>query len=142
MGVTSGSPQNAPVGGPAGTAPAGPNLRALKILVVVMGIAIIASVIVIIVAISNRLSDAETAAGGGASPAAPTAAVAPVAPATAIGDLSIAIPEGCVIAEASAEGPRLILRFDGLAARGCQQVVLIDLESGTVLGRVTATPGG
>ena len=116
--------------------PGAPNLRALKILVVVMGIAIVASVIVIVVAISNRLADKEAAD----SPSARSMAETPAA--VAIGDLSIAIPEGCVIAEASAEGPRLILRFDGLAARGCQQVVLIDLESGTVLGRVTATPGG
>ena len=119
--------------------PGAPNLRALKILVVVMGIAIVASVIVIVVAISNRLADKETAG----RPGAETVAAAPAAAELAtLGDLSIAIPEGCVIAEASAEGRRLILRFDGLATRGCQQVVLIDLESGTILGRVTATPGG
>ena len=51
------------------------------------------------------------------------------------------MPEGCVIAAASAEGSRLILRLDGLAERGCQQVVLIDLTDGRVLGRVTAKPG-
>ena len=128
MGVTSGSPQSAP----GATAPAGPNLRALKILVVVMGIAIVASVIVIVVAISNRLSEAEQAAP----------AEAASLPAKAIGDLSIAIPEGCVMAEAQVQAGRLVLRIDGLAERGCQQVVLIDLESGQVLTRVTAVPGG
>lgn len=117
--------------------PGAPNLRALKILVVVMGIAIVASLIVIVVAISNRLADEKPDAHAGT-----VAETSATAAAVAIGDLSIAIPEGCVIAEASAEGRRLILRFDGLAARGCQQVVLVDLESGTILGRVTATPGG
>ncbi|MCG8593712.1 MAG: DUF6476 family protein, partial [Kiloniellales bacterium] len=83
MGVTSGTPPSAP----GESAPAGPNLRALKLLVVAMGIAIVASVIVILVAISNRLSEAEQAAP------AETAS----APLKAIGDLSIAIPEGCVM---------------------------------------------
>ena len=124
MSATSGAPQG-PTGG-------GANLRALKILVVVMGIAIVASVIVIVVAISNRLSEAEQAAGAETAPL----------PAKAIGDLSIAIPEGCVMAEARAQGSRLVVRIDGLAERGCQQVVLIDLESGRILTRVTAVPGG
>ena len=128
MSVSPGSPRSAP----GGTAPAGPNLRALKILVVVMGIAIVASVIVIVVAISNRLSEAEQAAP----------AEAATAPAKVIGDLSIAIPEGCVMAEADVQGSRLVVRIDGLAERGCQQVILIDLASGRVLTRVTAEPGG
>ena len=48
------------------------------------------------------------------------------------------VPEGCVIADSRIEAPYLVLRLDGLAERGCQQVVLVDLESGRVTGRVTA----
>lgn len=56
------------------------------------------------------------------------------------GDIALAAPAGCVIAAASAEGNRLVLRLDGPAERGCQQVVALALESGQVLGRVTLTP--
>ncbi len=121
-----------------GASPGPPNLLALKILVVVMGIAIVAGVIVIVVAVSNRMSDSETLAPAGA---AGTTGPVTKADSVAIGDLSIAVPEGCVMADAGVEGNRLIVRLDGLAERGCQQVILIDLSNGTVLGRVTAEPG-
>ncbi len=125
-----------------GAPPGAPNLLALKILVVVMGIAIVAGVIVIVVAVSNRLSESETAAQAGAAGAmAPGALSGTEAASAAMGDLSIAVPDGCVMADAGIEGNRLIVRLDGLAERGCQQIILIDLTSGTVVGRVTAEPG-
>jgi len=65
-------------------------------------------------------------------------------PAAAIdlGDLSITIPAGCVIAAAELAGARLLLRLDGLAERGCQQVILIGLDDGSVDARITARPEG
>jgi len=56
----------------------------------------------------------------------------------ALGEVLVPVPEGCVIADSRIEAPYLVLRLDGLAERGCQQVVLVDLESGRVSGRVTA----
>ncbi len=58
-----------------------------------------------------------------------------------MGEVALPVPDGCVIADSHIEAPHLVLRLDGLADRGCQQVVLIDLESGRVIGRVTAVPG-
>ena len=58
-----------------------------------------------------------------------------------MGEVALPVPDGCVIAESHIEAPHLVLRLDGLADRGCQQVVLIDLDSGRVIGRVTAVPG-
>ena len=55
-----------------------------------------------------------------------------------LGEVVVPVPEGCVIADSRIEQPYLVLRLDGLAERGCQQVVLVDLESGRVTGRVTA----
>lgn len=57
------------------------------------------------------------------------------------GEVTVTLPVGCVIAEANSEDDRLILRGDGPAERGCQQVLVIDIISGKVLGRVKATPG-
>ncbi len=56
------------------------------------------------------------------------------------GEVALAVPDGCVIADSRIEAPHLVLRLDGLLERGCQQVILIDLDSGRVLGRVTALP--
>ena len=43
-------------------------------------------------------------------------------------------------AEARGEDGRLVVRLDGPAERGCQQVIVIDMDDGKVLGRVQATP--
>jgi hypothetical protein len=57
-----------------------------------------------------------------------------------LGEVALPVPDGCVIADSRIEAPHLVLRLDGLADRGCQQVVVIDLDSGRVIGRVTAVP--
>jgi len=57
-----------------------------------------------------------------------------------MGEVVVPVPEGCVIADSRIEAPHLVLRLDGLAERNCQQVVLIDLDSGRIQGRVLATP--
>ena len=96
-------------------------MQALKVLVIVMALAIVAIVVVIVVTLGQRIGSGGETAG--------------------FGDLTLPIPEGCVLASAEAAGERLILRLDGSVAGGCHQAVVLDLESGQVLGRVTATPG-
>ena len=56
------------------------------------------------------------------------------------GEVALFLPAGCVIAAAQAADGRLVLRSDGPRERGCQQVVLIDLDSGQVVGRIKAAP--
>ncbi len=53
----------------------------------------------------------------------------------------IALPAGCEIAETAVDGGHLVLRLGGLAERGCQAVLIFDLETGVPLGRITGTPG-
>ena len=105
-------------------------MQALKISVIVMALAIVGIVVLIVVTLAQRVGsgDGGTVASGNGDT-------------TGFGDLTLPIPEGCVLASAEAADQRLVLRLDGPVASGCQQAVVLDLESGQVLGRVTATPG-
>ena len=60
--------------------------------------------------------------------------------AAGFGEVALPMPDGCVIADSRVEAPHLVVRLDGLAERGCQQVVLIDLDTGRVVGRLRAVP--
>ncbi len=93
--------------------------RALVALVVGLGILIFAGLIVVAVTVASRISD-------GDSPG--------------FGQIALPLPEGCSIAEATAGEGRLLLRLEGLAERGCDQVIILDLESGRELGRIAARP--
>ncbi len=53
-----------------------------------------------------------------------------------IGDVELNLPPGCVIAAAEGLDGRLIVRTEGPMERGCQQVILIDMATGGILGRV------
>jgi hypothetical protein len=102
------------------------NLRALLALVIFMGILIVAGMVVVGVTIANRLSklgegDKAAAAGGG------------------FGEAVISVPAGCSIVESRPDGNRLIVRL-GSGGR-CDQVLVIDLRSGAVTGRLNFVPG-
>ncbi|MFQ5776120.1 MAG: hypothetical protein ACE5GS_16495 [Kiloniellaceae bacterium] len=97
-------------------------MQALKALVVVMGLLIMASLALLAYGLVTRLSEGTDGPGR-------------------LGEVSLPLPAGCAIAEARSQEGRLILRIDGPAERDCQQVVVIDLSDGRVLGRVTAAPG-
>ena len=51
-----------------------------------------------------------------------------------------ALPAGCEIAETRLEAGRLVLRLSGLAERGCQAVLIFDVETSAPLGRITGVP--
>jgi hypothetical protein len=97
-------------------------VQALKVLVIVMGVAIIAIIAVIMVTVVQRIG-AGTSKGAG------------------FGEVRLAVPEGCTLADVEVAEGRLVLRLDGSPSRGCQQAVVFDPESGQVLGRVIAAPG-
>ena len=96
-------------------------MQALKVLVIVMGIAIFAILAVIIVTVVQRIGAGPSKSEG-------------------FGELRLAVPEGCTLAQVEAAEGRLVLRLDGPPGRGCQQAVVLDAESGRVLGRITAAP--
>lgn len=91
-------------------------MAALKALVVFMGILIAAGLGLLAYAVVGGLP--ERAAGG-------------------FGHAEVILPPGCVVAQAQVSEGILVLRLEGPAQRGCQQVILVDPESGQERGRVT-----
>lgn len=97
-------------------------MQALKGLVVVMGILVVVGLILVAYGFVSQLSQRRVVSDG-------------------FGEKALTLPAGCVIAAAEAAGDRLVVRVDGPAERGCQQVVVVDMESGEILGRLRAAPG-
>lgn len=94
-------------------------MQGLKGLVIFMGILIVIGLIVVAYGLASRMSGDRTGA---------------------FGEVDLALPAGCVIAGSEAENDRLILRIGGPAERGCQQVLVLDLKDGELLGRIMAQP--
>ena len=94
-------------------------MKALKALVIGMGVLIVIGFVLLVVGLANKFSQAGKAG---------------------FGEAEVVVPDGCSVAETLAEGDRLLLRLEGPAARGCAQVVVIDLESGEVRGRLRLAP--
>ena len=93
-------------------------MQAIKVAVIGMGLLIVGGLTLLFYGLAQGVGKV----GGG----------------TPLGEVVVPVPEGCTIADSRIEAPYLVLRLEGLAERGCQQVVLVDLESGRVTGRVTA----
>ena len=102
-------------------------MQALKVLVIVMGVLIIVAITLLGYGLVTRVTKTGDSRGLG--------------DARGLGDVDLALPAGCAIAAAESDGDRLIVRVDGPAERGCQQVVVIDLADGTELGRIKAVTG-
>jgi hypothetical protein len=98
----------------------GNGMRALKVLTIVMGVMIVAGTGVLVAVIAHRLS---TPASG----VTPVAGGAPLA-------LVLDEPAGTRIASVAAAGDRLALQLQG---GGADRVVLVDLRSGAVAGRIS-----
>ncbi|MEX0695926.1 MAG: hypothetical protein WD099_00120 [Dongiaceae bacterium] len=101
-------------------------MQALKALVIVMGLLIVVGVVAVAATISYRLGRlADSAAPAVAGPGGFAA-------------VELAIPEGCRAVEAAPAGERLVLRLgDG---RQCNRVLIVDMNSGALLGRLDLVP--
>ncbi len=102
-------------------------MLALKALVIVMGVLIVAGLAVVGVTIYNRMqarAELSAAADAGAPPAFDRA--------------TVPLPAGCRVAALHPAGERLLLQLEGIA--GCQQILVVDLRSGRLLGRLDLTP--
>ncbi len=95
-------------------------MQALKALVIGMGVLIVAGFVLLVIGLANKFSQ------GGKE---------------GFGAAEVAVPDGCSVVETLAEGDRLLLRLEGPAERGCAQIVVVDLESGAVRGRLRLAPG-
>lgn len=84
----------------------------LKLLVIGMGVVIVVGFFVVVVTLVDRLAN-------------------PRQPRT-LGEVAVAVPAGCRLADAWSQDDRLYLRYAG---EGCGLVVALDAESGQELGR-------
>lgn len=96
-------------------------MQALKALVIGMGLLILAGLGLVAYGLVGGTSKLTSSPAG-------------------FGEISLDLPAGCAIAEAEAEGGRIIVRTEGPGERGCQQVLVIDQSSGKILGRIHASP--
>lgn len=124
-------------------------MRALKSLVIGLGIMIVVAMVALAYGLYYKATNPDFklfswGAQQAAPPApatplqAPTTAPAPATPAKPFGAITAPLGEGCTIVEMVPQGDKLYLRLGPGAL--CQQVIVIDTRSGTVLGTVTAKP--
>jgi hypothetical protein len=102
-------------------------MRALKILVVLMGVMLVGGVVVLVGVILSRL-------GGKPSPAPPVAGLASPGFGTSIID----IPAGAVVSGTFAVGKRLVLQI--ALEDGTQRLLVLDPGSGALLGTIELRP--
>jgi Family of unknown function (DUF6476) len=97
-------------------------MRALKVLVVVMGVLLIAGFAVVVVTIMSRMTQK-------AAPAAPVAAhLAP------FGNTTVSLPAESLVMEVQGAGDRILLRLD--LKDGTEMLLVLDAATGTELGRI------
>ncbi len=101
-------------------------MQALKIVVILMAVLILAGMGLLAYGLATRVAGGGGDGGGGGE---------------SFGVVEVPLPPGCSIAGTEVAEGRLILRLDGLAERGCQQVVVVDMASGEVLGRLRGVTG-
>lgn len=107
-------------------------MRALKGLVIGMGVLIVVGLTIVVVTIAMRLGGGED----GEPAAAPAERPAPARDAASFGRLSLGVADSCTIADAVDSAGRLIVRLSGPGKDGCDQLVVVDPARGQVLGRI------
>jgi hypothetical protein len=104
-------------------------MKALKAVVVILGILIIISFVLLIYGFYARMTDPDFAimrSGEEAIEAAPRVS-------------TIAVPAGCIMAEMSPAGDRLFIRLSG-TDEACNRIVVVDVESGREIAIFTIAP--
>jgi len=102
-------------------------MRALKTLVIGMGVLIDAGMALIAYGLYSKATDPEFApfsAGGDG--------------ARAFGETSVTLPSGCTIVEVQPDGARLYLRI-GPPINECERVIVLDAQSGDIIGTIGVT---
>jgi hypothetical protein len=97
-------------------------MRALKVLVVVMGVLLVAGFAVVVATIMSRVSP---------RPAPATAAATRLVP---FGTTTVTLPADSLVLETQGVGDRLVLRVE--LADGSEMLVVLDAATGTELGRI------
>ncbi len=100
------------------------NMKPLIALVIIMGVLIVAGLVVVVVTIANRL--------GGADRITNTRAAAEFA------TVDLPVPAGCEVMETTTADDRLILRLG--SGERCNQVLIVDMATGRLLGMLRLVP--
>ena len=99
-------------------------MKSIKAVVIVMGLLILAGLGLLVYGMVNQISKVAIPVVSDGFDAA-----------------SVALPAGCVLAEARIDEGRLVLRIEGPPNNPeCQLVILLDPDSGAELGRITLAP--
>ena len=107
-------------------------MKSIKALVIFMGLLILAGLGLLVYGVVGQVSEVSDA---GAPPDAPPEATG------GFDETEIPLPAGCSVVETRVDDNRLIVRTDGpLGNKPCQKIIIIDLESGAELGRITFAP--
>jgi hypothetical protein len=101
-------------------------MRALKVLVIVMGVLLAAGIVALGFAVAYRMNHPR--------PAAAPAAMTPGKPTASTLDL----PEGARVVGAEATGDRLVVRVE--LAGGGEELIVVDLATGIPVSTVTLRP--
>ena len=112
---------------------------ALKALVILLGLVILVLLGAVVFGILRQADQLATGPEAGADAVSPQAEPSWTADPV---ELEVAVPVGCLLAESQSADGLLVLRLDGPAERGCQQVVLVDPVVGAVVARVRLAPEG
>jgi len=126
------------------------NMRALKGLVIGMGVLIAVGLTIVVVTIAMRLTGPEgaegqraAADGGDTTPGSGAQGPGARAPGPRpFGELQLGMADSCRIAGAAATGGTLVVRLDGPGRDGCGQLVVVDPARGRVLGRIRPGAAG
>ena len=103
-------------------------MRALKVLVIAMGVLLVAGVIALGFAVQYRLNHPR---------AAPTANSG-IGPAGAPSALTLDLPQGARVVGAEASGDRLVVRVE--LAGGSEELIIVNLVTGAPVATVTLRP--
>src|SRR5215468_1347037 len=97
-------------------------MRALKVLVVVMGVLLIAGFAVVVVTIMSRMGQRAAVTAPGVAHLAP------------FGAASVTLPADSLVMEVQGAGDRILLRLD--LRDGSEMLLVLDAATGTELGRI------
>ena len=125
-------------------------MRALKGLVIGMGVLIAVGLTIVVVTIAMRLTGPEgaegqraAADGGDTTPGSGAQGPGARAPGPRpFGELQLGMADSCRIAGAAATGGTLVVRLNGPGRDGCGQLVVVDPARGRVLGRIRPGAAG
>jgi hypothetical protein len=104
-------------------------MRALKVLVIVMGVVLVAGIVALGFAVQYRVNHPRPA---------PMATGPAIGPASAPNAMTLDLPQGAKVVGAEASGDRLVVRVE--LAGGGQELIIVNLATGAPLATVTLRP--